>query len=32
MYEFISAAFPWVIMGIGVAVITAYWNQKDKKK
>lgn len=30
--EFARAAFPWVAMGIAIAVALTYWNEKEKKQ
>ena len=30
MYEFFEAAFPWIVIGLVVAVGCAYINKKDK--
>ena len=30
MYEFIEAAFPWIVIGLVVAVGCVYINKKDK--
>ena len=30
--EFARAAFPWVAMGIAIAFVLTYWNEKDKKQ
>lgn len=31
MFDFIYAALPWVVMGIAVACITAYWGTEKRK-
>jgi hypothetical protein len=31
MAEFARAAFPWVAMGIAIAVVLNYWNKNEKK-
>ena len=32
IYDFIYAAFPWVVMGLSVAVATAYISEKYKDR
>lgn len=32
MSEFVSAAFPWIILGIGVIGFVAFMASKDKKQ
>lgn len=32
MMEFATAALPWVIMGLGVAVAMVYFDKKAKKE
>ena len=32
MSDFVSAAFPWVALGIAVAVILTYMNSNNKTK
>lgn len=29
--DFLSAAFPWIIIGMGVAISMVYINSKDNK-
>jgi|LGOV01.1.fsa_nt_gb hypothetical protein len=29
--DFIGAAFPWIVMGLGVAFVLAYGNNKKDK-
>lgn len=31
IYEFFSSAFPWIVMGIGVAIVVVYMNRKNDK-
>lgn len=31
IYDFIYAAFPWIAMGIGVAIVVVYMNRKNDK-
>lgn len=35
MHDFMYAAFPWIFMGLAVAIVTAYFNEnkifKSKK-
>lgn len=31
IYDFLLAALPWIVMGLGVAVIVVYMTRKDDK-
>ncbi len=32
MYEFLSAAFPWMSFAIGLAVVLTYFSKHEKDK
>jgi len=32
MTDFANAAFPWIAMGVAVAISLAYFNSKEKMK